>query len=68
MFDTCCHARRCLFLIQNMNTIRIGTPAITTSDSFTSTQNMKMTMKIRFKISSTTLISPLDSISDTEFT
>ena len=64
--DTICHALLWRFLMYIINTPRIGTPAITTSESFTSTQNMKI--KIRFIISRTTLISPLESISDTEFT
>ena len=66
--ETICHALLWRFLIYIINTPRIGTPAITTKESFTSTRNMKMTIKIRLMISSTTLISPLESISDTEFT
>ena len=68
MFETICHAFLCFCLIQSRNTIRIGTPASTTSESFTSIISMKITIKIRFMLSRTTLISPLDSMSDTEFT
>ena len=68
LLETICHALLWRFLIYIINTPRIGTPAITTKESFTSTRNMKMTIKIRLMISSTTLISPLESISDTEFT
>ena len=66
--DTCCQAFLWRFFIYSINAARMGTPARTTRDSFTSTKNINITIKIRFNISSTTLISPLDSISDTEFT
>ena len=43
-------------------------PAMTTSESFTSQRNIKTAIRIRLKISSTKLIMPFESASETELT
>ena len=51
---------------QLIDTASTGTPHMTTSESCTSTMNMKAMMNIRLKHSSTMLMSPFESISDTD--
>ncbi|MNV44042.1 hypothetical protein D3C71_1357860 [compost metagenome] len=47
---------------------KTGRPARMTSESRTSTANMKAAIKIRFTISRIKLIMPLESTSETELT